>query len=339
LSGGIIVNITLPWDQAGWRDTVDDWITAQLAQRQLTLTGPISLVQQRAWSAVLHVPTAEGSLYFKASAPVLGHEPGLLQALTQWYPEVLPEVLAVEPAQGWLLMRDSGVTLRSLVKSVADLDHWRAILPLYARLQQAMIPHTETLLKLGALDRRLCSLPEQVARLLEESAVLLIDQPDGLTSTEYGRLRTLLPEYAAMCRRLADYGIPETLHHEDFHDANIFVNHGRYTFADWGESAVAHPFFTLLVTLRSITYRFDLASDGPETLALRDVYLVSWTDYGSLAELRVVADLAARVAMPARALTWHRVLAAVPEAQRAADAGAVPGWLQEFLWYHRRIVE
>ena len=35
--------------------------------------------------------------------------------------------------------------------------------------------------------------------------------------------------------------------------------------------------------------------------------------------------------MPARALTWHRVLSAVPEAQRAEDADAVPGWLQEFL--------
>ncbi len=127
------------------------------------------------------------------------------------------------------------------------------------------------------------------------------------------------------------YGIPETLHHEDFHDANIFVKNGRYTFADWGESGVAHPFFTLLVTLRSIAYRLNLAFDGPEVLALRDVYLESWTDYGSLAELREVADLAARVAMPARALTWYRILAAAPEAQQAEDAGAVPGWLQEFL--------
>ena len=116
----------------------------------------------------------------------------------------------------------------------------------------------------------------------EDRAALLIDQPDGLTSAEYARLRALLPQYAAMCGRLADYGIPETLHHEDFHDANIFVNEGRYTFADWGESGVAHPFFTLLVTMRSIAYRLDVASEGPEMLALRDVYLASWTDYGSI---------------------------------------------------------
>ncbi len=324
-------NTALPWDQTGWRETVSAWIKVQLGQHKIALEGPITLVQQRAWSAVLHVPTAEGSLYFKASAPVLGHEPGLLQALTRWYPEVLPEVLAVELAQGWLLMRDGGVTLRSLVQSAANLDHWRVILPLYARLQQTMIPYVDNLLKLGVLDRRLCALPDQVARLVEDRAALLIDQPEGLTSAEYERLHELLPEYSAMCARLAGYGIPETLHHEDFHDANIFVKNGRYTFADWGESGVAHPFFTLLVTLRSIAYRLNLAFDGPDVLALRDVYLESWTGYGSLAGLRDMADLAARVAMPARALTWYRILAAAPQAQRTEDAGAVPGWLQEFL--------
>jgi hypothetical protein len=66
-------------------------------------------------------------------------------------------------------------------------------------------------------------------------------------------------------------------------------------------------------------------------LALRDVYLEAWRDYGALDDLRAAADLAVRVATPARALTWYRILAAVPEAQRAEDTDAVPGWLREFL--------
>lgn len=321
----------LPWDQPDWQETVNSWITAQLTRHSMILTGAITMVQQRPWSTVLLVPTIDENLYCKVAAPVLGYEPGLLQALVQWYPANLPDVLAVEPDRGWLLMRDGGVTLRSLVESVADFDHWRTILPHYAALQQAMIPHAADLLALGVLDRRLVTLPDQVAGLLENRAALLIDQPEGLTAAAYDRLRDLLPEYAAMCDRLAAYGIPETLHHEDFHDANIFVQDGRYTFADWGESGVAHPFFTMLVTLRSIAYRLELAFDAPEVLALRDGYLESWSAYGPLEELRAAADLAAKVAMPARALTWHMVLAALPEDQRAEDAGAVPGWLGEFL--------
>ncbi len=326
---------TLPWIQPGWRESVEAWVRAQLAQQQIVLTEAITEVQQRAWSTVLRVPTAAGTLYFKAAAPVLRHEPALLQALAAWHPATLPGVVAVDVAQGWLLMRDGGVTLRSLVQSVDDFDHWHAILPAYAALQQAMIARAEELLALGVLDRRLSTLPEQVARLLDDTGALLIDQPDGLTAAEYQQLRDLLPEYAALCARLARYGIPETLHHEDFHDANIFVQEGdgaaRYTFADWGESGVAPPFFTLLVMLRSIAYRLKLEFDGPEMQALRDVYLSAWTDYGTLDDLRAAADLAARVAMPARALTWYRVVSALPESERAEDAGAVPGWLQVFL--------
>jgi hypothetical protein len=325
----------LPWTQPGWRDTVETWVRAQLAQQEIVLTGDITEVQQRAWSTVLRVPTDVGALYFKAAAPVLRHEPALLAALTAWHPATLPGVVAVDPGQGWLLMRDGGVTLRSLVQSVDDFDHWHAILPAYAALQRAMIARAGDLLALGALDRRLSTLPEQVARLLDDTGALMIDQPDGLTAAQVQQMRDLVPEYTAMCAQLAAYGIPETLHHEDFHDANIFVQDSagetRYTFADWGESGVAHPFFTLLVTLRSIAYRLKLEFGGPEVLALRDVYLAAWAAYGTMDDLRAAADLAARVAMPARALTWNRVVSTLPESERAEDAGAVPGWLQVFL--------
>jgi len=70
--------------------------------------------------------------------------------------------------------------------------------------------------------------------------------------------------------RLAGYRIPETLHHEDFHDANIFIYNSHYTFSDWGESGVAHPFCTLLVTSRVIAWRLKLAKDAPELVRLRD---------------------------------------------------------------------
>jgi hypothetical protein len=43
--------------------------------------------------------------------------------------------------------------------------------------------------------------------------------------------------------------------------------------------------------------------------------------------------LAYRVGMVCRALTWRRALAGLEEPVKAEDAGAVPGWLQEFLNY------
>jgi len=86
-----------------------------------------------------------------------------------------------------------------------------------------------------------------------------------------------------------------------------------------------------LVTLRSIAYRAQVPFDAPELAALRDAYLTPWADYAAHDDLVSAFALATQVAMPARALTWYRVIAHLPEPYRSEDAGAVPGWLLEFF--------
>ncbi len=300
----------------------------------MALQGPLTERQVRPWSAVLSGPTNAGTVYFKAAAPSLAHEVGLTEALASQWPALLPTVLAADRTRGWLLLADAGVTLRSLIQSAADLWHWEQVLPRYAELQIALAGQRDELLALGALDRRLAGLPAQYEALLGDTAALQIGRPDGLTADEYARLVTFAPHFAARCAELASYGLPETLHHDDFHDGNIFVRDGRYALGDWGESCVAHPFFTLLVTLRSTAYRIGaLGEEGqrPEILRLRDAYLEPWSPYGSRADLLAACELARQVAMVARALTWYRVLGDLGEEDRAQDADAVPGWLQEFL--------
>jgi hypothetical protein len=99
-------------------------------------------------------------------------------------------------------------------------------------VQREMVSRQAELLSLGALDRRLSSLPAQFETLLEDQMGLMVDQPDGPTSAQYQRLIGLAPRFAEMCARLAGSGIPETLHHDDFHDGNVFVPGGRYAFSD-----------------------------------------------------------------------------------------------------------
>ncbi|MEZ4659435.1 MAG: hypothetical protein R2911_17895 [Caldilineaceae bacterium] len=94
---------------------------------------------------------------------------------------------------------------------------------------------------------------------------------------------------------------------------------------------MAHPFFTLVVTLRSIGYTLDLDAADPAILALRDHYLRAWSPYGELAKLHSALDLANRIGMVNRALTWHLVVSALEGEDKAEEAASVPGWLQEFL--------
>jgi hypothetical protein len=324
-------NSQLAWTQPGWLEQASAWIRAELERQGLAANGPIEQPHVRPWSTVLRVPTGAGVLFFKATAPMLAHEPALTTALANWWPDCMPEVVAADVERCWMLLRDSGESLRSLIQAEQDIGRWHAVLPLYANMQLEMASRLPELLALGALDRRLATLPEQYQQLLADTDAMLIGRSDGLTPEEYQRLCALAPRFAELCERLASYGVPETLHHDDFHDANIFVRGDRYTFADWGESCVAHPFCTLVVTLRGIAYRQGWAEGAPELSRLRDSYLAPWARIESRENLLAAFGLAQRVGMVCRALTWHHVVSHLEEPFKSADADAVPGWLQVFL--------
>jgi hypothetical protein len=321
----------LPWERPGWIEQASAWIHAELERQGLSADGPIAQPHIRPWSTVLCVPTGAGMLYFKATAPMLGHEPALTQALARWRPDCMPEVLATDLERGWMLLRDSGESLRSQIQAEQDIGRWHTVLPLYAGVQIELAGRVPELLALGALDRRLATLAQQYRQLLDDTDAMLIDQPEGLTSAEYKQLRTLAPRFADLCEQLASYGVPETLHHDDFHDGNIFVRDGRYTFTDWGESCAAHPFCTLVVTLRGIAYRQGWTEDAPELARLRDDYLAAWAPFESHENLLKAFALAQRVGKACRALTWHWVVSHLGEPYKSEYADAVPGWLQVFL--------
>lgn len=321
----------LPWEHPDWLPAARRWIAAQADALGLRLAGAIEQRHVRPWSTVLQVPTAQGMVYFKAVNAALRHEPAVTAFLAGLQPDLLPPVLAVETGEGWLLLGDAGTTLRALVRSPADLAHWERLLPRYAELQQAAALRLPDLLATGILDRRLEQLPALYAGLLDDHAALLLGQAGGLTPAAHNDLRGLAGRVAALCAELAAYGLPAAVQHDDFHDANIFYNSGGYAIADWGESCAAHPFFSLLIAARSTAYRLGLAEDGPEMLRLRAAYLEAWEAFAPRADLWAAFAVAQRLARVNRALTWRHVLAPLTPAQRAEDADAVSGWLQDFL--------
>ncbi|MCX6065567.1 MAG: phosphotransferase [Chloroflexi bacterium] len=322
---------SIPWNLPGWQSEVHDWIDTQLARHALQRTGEITQPHIRPWSTVLGVPTDAGRLYFKATAPYLSYEPALTAYLARLRPDISPDLLAVDIPRGWMLMRESGIALRTFIKTEHSLARWREIMPLYAGLQKEMPPRVDEILKLGVLDRRLETLPAQFERLVADKAALLVGQPDSLTEEEYQRLTVSVAGFERQCAELAAFGLPTTLHHDDFHDGNLFVQDERVIFTDWGESAVTHPFFTLVVMLRGAENSLQLAPDSPELAQMRAWYLSQWTDYAPLAELQSVVRLAERLGLVNRALTWQRVISNLPDELKPEYALAVPSYLQEFI--------
>src|SRR2546428_6438316 len=271
----------LPWEEVDWLEAVTVWIHARLAEHGLRAVGPVEVVHRRAWSAFARVPTSGGLVYFKAVAPSVRFEAALAEALARWRPDCMLPIRAVDAERGWLLSPEAGVTLRSLSASREYFTHWHALLPRYVGVQGESVPRVAELLALGMPDRRLAQLPRLYAELLADTQSLRVGQSRGLSADEHRGLLALQARVAQLCGQLAAYGLPETLTHEEVHDGNVLVGAGRYVFADWSDSSVTHPFFTLLVTLRSVAYWRGLAEDDPALTRLRGIYLDGWADYGT----------------------------------------------------------
>jgi hypothetical protein len=324
--------IELPWEEPDWLQQVKAWIEEQLSVSGRESTGPVEVMHQRPWASFARIDTDKGTVYFKAPAPGSYYEAAVTEALARWRPDCNVPVLAVDLERGWLLSADAGVTLRSASPSVEQVEHWVKLMPLCVELQLQMAEHVPELLAFGMPDRRLAKLPQLFAQLLEDDENLRVGLTPGLAPEEYRSLRDLRPQVGLMCEELTSYGFPETLTHEEVHDANILINSdGHYIFTDWSDSSVAHPFFSMLITIRAAAHRLKLAEDGPEMVRVRDAYLEPWTKFETREKLSAAYDLANRLGMINRALSWQQGTGSLSKESKEQYADAVPEWLQDFL--------
>jgi hypothetical protein len=295
-----------PWRDPQWVADAQEWIDAECARAGLARTGPVE-ARGRPFSVVARVPVQGGTVWFKASAPAARFEPALLAALATWHPDRFAAPVAVDVNRAWSLTRDGGPTLREQQSLSADASAWHATLRGYAQLQHDLARHVADLLALGLADLRPHSVPGQFEKLLANPATEhAIDTPDGITRGQYRDLRALAPRLRDWCAELADLGIPASLNHADVHPGNIFA--ASRTPFDWGDAAVAHPFTSLLVALRTAAEQAGLRPPSPELTVLTENYLEPWLAAGySRAATDRSLSLALRVAPLARALTWGRL--------------------------------
>jgi hypothetical protein len=309
------------WLEPEWRAEAEAWI-----REHAQVTGPIEQPHVYPWSTVMRVPTADGDFWFKATTlEVHGFEPTLTAILAEAFPDRVTELVAIDAERGWMLMRDAGTRLRELLER-GDVRPWEEILPRYAEIQIAVSPRAGELLELGVPDERIAALPGKVEALLEDDGALMLEESDELSPAQRDELRRRIPELHALVGELEAFRIPETIQHDDLHDGQVFVDDGRLRLVDWGDSCVSHPFHTLTVTLRAIAWRHGLEPGSEPLLRLRDAYL---EPFGAPP---AAAGLAYRTGTLARALAWHRYLAATAPGERdPEDAESVPYGFRLFL--------
>ncbi|WP_399894306.1 phosphotransferase [Streptomyces sp. BBFR51] len=309
-----------PWDEAAWRTAALGWIEAGLAARGLRPTGEWR-VRLRPWSVLLRLGVeGRDPVWFKANPPASAFEGALTAALARWVPRHVLEPLAVDTGRGWSLLPDGGPLLRDvLARKTVGPGVWEELLRQYAAMQHALTARAPEIARLGVPAVPAAALPDVFDRL----------DATPLRPEERRRLGRLRPRLVDWCAELAAVGVPDTLDHADLHDGQLFhPGPGRFTFFDWGDAVVSHPFCSLPVPARRAVERY-----GAHVLPrLRDAYLEPWTGAGrTTAELRRAVRLAWRLSALSRAAAYGRLFPTATGTAGAATAAAGARCLLELL--------
>lgn len=311
------------WTRRGWWDTAVAWIAESC--RAAGAEPASAPVQVRTWgrSCVIRQATAAGDFYFKAVPPMFAHEPALTAALAAADPTHFPQVVALDSARGWMLMRAfAGVPL----DKVPDLARWEIAVRAWAEVQIRARLAT-TLRDTDCPVRPLTWLEAELDPFFAELGRYAALRPEEITA-----LRGLAPALHARIAELAAFNLPTTLDHGDLGPWNIISGPApdAVRFFDLSDSSLAHPFLSLPFVLADAAEHFPSVPDA--VARLRAAYLQPWAAVAPSADLAAALDLATALALLHHALIYHTtVLPGLGPSARWQMAGMVPYFLRRLL--------
>ena len=316
-----------PWNAIGWHDVACEWISAQLALLGYTPLAPIT--QQRAWglSCTMKVATDKGAVYFKATPPFMAHEGRAMQAVADKCPQLLPAPLAVDSERGWLLMPDYG---RDMLHECPDITRWEEALRLFSQAQVEQVERIGWWLSRNIPDRQLGRMVEMIDPLIASCERMLSGGPNGLSEAEVNSLRALSMPLKLMCVRLAQAGVPHTLVHGDL-GGNILIRDGDYTFFDWTDVCISHPFFEM-ATISGAYFDKSVLKDNPDAdTRLRDAYLEPWTELMPMERLAEAFEASRPLGALHQTMTYMWILTNIAADARPELEGGLLHWVRSLL--------
>ncbi len=273
------------------------------------------LVYQGPLAAVLRARSDGQAMFLKCAAPVFAHEASITHALARRTPELVPAVVASEPDENWLLMRDHGGRLLDEGPEAAWID----AMPRLVELQRSWIGATDDIAAAGGQTRPIADLAAAVPAMLDR---------DGLGGRLDPAVReawiAAVPRLVDACAALIALDVPDTLVHGDLHPGNIVVSPTGPIVVDWSDAAVGNPFIDLATFLVR-------TKDRDLRRRLVDAYVDGWDGVLPRSRLEAAGELAMTVGSLYQVATYQALLPALDEPDRAMFTGADTGWLKRTL--------
>lgn len=283
----------IPWRERSFRERFERWIEANVPNARWHVIKDTDLTY------LLVGALDEERYYAKAVTDISRGEAGLSAFLAERHPDFVPDVIAIDSARNWLLMRDIG---GEALRERPDVSRYEAALRQYAQLQRQEIDQIETCLSYGIPDRRPAKLKGEIRTYLPELCA-------GFEQYKAEAMLALQDELIAMCDELA-IGMPMSLEHGDLHGGNIFWRErtNDLCILDWGDATVTHPFFSVRVFWNAL---YDLLPEEDEVAwyeqiqTMRTVYLEAWSGVAPKDVLWRHLLIAEELGCVYRALSWH----------------------------------
>lgn len=321
-------NFRSPWAKRGWFVKAVNWIEFQLKQPNLIATDAVEQVINCESSCILKIQTASAKVYFKAVSNAFKDEPSKTNLLAEFFPSKLPNLLALDIDNHWLLMEEFA---GDILNEVSVLQDWQEALKSFARIQIQALKKVETLLDRGIPDMRLDRLAPQIKLLLAKKSTAQANQQSNLAMIDWGKLYSLIPQFEMMCNELSASGIPQTIVHGDFHAQNIISTNEEYIFFDWSYAAISHPFFDAVYLLEIYTYQLPNIKNAREYLL--NAYLEPWTCYLPIKQLKEVYHQALPLTYLFKAIADNRIAETMERECNQLWKQIVPYWLKMLLKY------
>jgi hypothetical protein len=281
------------WARPGWFEETTAWLKGELARLSLTATAPVEQLGSWPISSLLAVDTDRGRVVLKSVPRIFAHEPELTRALAAAHPGAVPEVLAINPDHGHLLMAAFG----GAALGMENAANWGEGLRQLAPIQRAWLGRRAEAEAIGVDDRTLGALDAELDSIVTDEMA-----SPGLDPERRRRLAASLPHFHALIRELQAGPVPETLVHCDFHPWNVQRDGDRLVIFDWSDACWGHPFFDVT----TFTERTD---DQAAAEHMRAAYLEAWADYAEQPVLREALAKAEPLTQLHLSITWRRLTA------------------------------
>lgn len=291
-------------------------------------------IVETAYSIVHRIHTGMQVFYLKQTPELLFLEPKILSYLKNNGITSIPELLAENPSLNCFLMSSCGdISLRHFFNKNINVDLLKKGIIHFTNMQRALENKNSELFSIGVPDWRLEQFSSLYYSLIQKNELLI---SDGLTEKEIAHLHQLHTTCIDLCNALSTYRIPETLTHCDFHDNNMLMDDvtKEINIIDWGETVLAHPFFSLNGCLWNLTYFYGIKETDLIYKNLQSICVSSWKDEYEERQLINILNMANTLQGIFSALAYERMYISTEHQQKTVQQqhhGSIAGCLRTYI--------